>query len=165
MSEDVKPKMSLWLRVLLFGSLALNLLVIGLVAGVMIRFGKSGVERPPRTVGTLMYRELSREDRRALWRETARKRDDLGTRRLAEGAAVMAALRQVPFDKTSLESVLDEQAIAREGFHRSVQDKWLARVAAMSDTERAAYADRLEKGIERHSGKFRGWSERHKATD
>ncbi len=34
--------MRLWLRVLLFASLALNLLIVGLVAGAFLRMGKDG---------------------------------------------------------------------------------------------------------------------------
>lgn len=153
MSEETKPRMSLWLRLLLFGSLALNLLVVGLVAGAMVRFGKPGVDRPPRSVGTMLYRELPREDRRALWRESSRSGGDVKERRRAEGMAVTAALRQVPFDPDALSTVLTAQAAEREQFHRAVQDRWLARVTGMSDAERAGYADRLEHAMTRHHRK------------
>lgn len=165
MVEENKTKLRPWLRLVLIGSLALNLLVVGVAVGAMFRFGRPGLDRPPHSIGTLMFRELSREDRRALWRRAQEDRGDLGRRRAAEGVAVMAALRQVPFDPVSLEQVLSAQIRHREAFQQGVQDAWLARVSAMTEAERAAYADRLEHGLKRHSGKFGKWSDRRSRKD
>ena len=49
--EPPKPRTPKWVRVLLALSLALNLLIIGLVGGAMVRFGGSdGMRPPPRSI-------------------------------------------------------------------------------------------------------------------
>ncbi|MFV0514898.1 MAG: periplasmic heavy metal sensor [Jhaorihella sp.] len=153
-----------WMRVLLGLSLALNLLVAGLAAGAALRYGRAGeMHQPPRSLAGAMIRELPQQDRRAL---RALARDDLArdgnggyrARRRAEASAVADALRAVPFDTAILRSLLDDQNRRRAAIRDELREAWLARVAAMGDTERAAYADRVEQAMRRGGprGRHRG---------
>ena len=149
--EPPRPQMRLWLRILLGVSLALNLLVVGLVGGAMWRFGgPDGTRPPPRTIGAALYRALPREDRRALLAQSRGKfpgvRDG---RRKAGIQAVSAALRATPFDADAVMAILEAQAAARDDLQKSLQRAWLVRVGAMSAEQRRLYADRLERGQER----------------
>lgn len=139
-SQGMKP----WLKIVFALSLALNLAVVGIVGGAMFRFDKreGGMRSPP--VGALLYRELSKEDRReirAAADQDFSKRDE---RRKEEAEELAAALRQVPFDPNLVESLLLAQTKKVDDFQASVRALWLARVSEMSDAERADYAERLK---------------------
>ncbi len=153
MADDITatpPRARAWVRILLGVSLALNLAVIGLVIGAAFRFGgPGGAHRPPPPMGAILYRELPREDRKALRGRAFGGREEHATKRRDEAAAIDAALRAVPFDAAALDAFLDGQARHREEFLSIVQEAWLARVSAMSDAERAAYADRLMQAAKR----------------
>ncbi len=154
-----KPRIRLWLRVVLGVSLALNLLVLGLVGGAMMRFGGPDGMRPlPRTIGAALFRELPRADRRAL---SSRSRGSLGdhqTRRSANLMSLGDALRASPFDPEAVGAVLDQHAAARARVQKSVQQAWLAQVSTMSDEARQAYATRLERVLNRP------WAGRHRSA-
>ena len=139
-----KARMRPWLRVLLIGSLTANLLVVGLAAGAAWRFRDHDGMRPPPSVGAMMYRELSKEDRKDLRQHAWGDRGKFREKRLADGLAVTQALRQVPFDPVVLSGLLSAQIQRREAFQASIQQKWIDRIAEMSDEERQDYADRLE---------------------
>ena len=64
-SRPAAPGTKPWLRVVLGLSLMLNLLIVGLVLGAVIRFGGPG-ERPPPPTGVAMFRALPSDDRRAM---------------------------------------------------------------------------------------------------
>lgn len=155
------PPMRTWIKLLLGVSLALNLAVIGLVAGAMLRFGGAdGMHAPPRSLGASLYRELPPKARRAL-------RDDLApgpdgglpdhaaqTRRLTE------VLRSEPFDPDAAAATLTAHSAAQAERLTRMQDAWLVRVTAMSAAERAAYADRLEEALTRRHGHGRSHRDR-----
>jgi len=154
-----------WMRVLLGVSLALNLLVIGLVSGAYVRMGGlQGLDRlraPPRTVGAAMFRELSGEDRRAL-RDRSNGMNMGGSmpmthhaRLMAEAMEVSEAVRAVPFDPQALSDILEQQARKRQGFQKSVQQVWVERVTTMSASEREAYGARLLHAMNRPRPKDR----------
>lgn len=160
--ENKPPKTRLWVRVLLGTSLALNLLVLGLVAGAMFRFGgPDGMRSPPRSIGAAMYRELPREDRRALRSGKSSTQYQRHGRLKVEAAAVDTVLRATPFDPVAMQALLEDHATARAGFHMSLQRAWLDRVSAMSDTDRHAYADRLKRALNSPKGKSRHKREDH----
>jgi hypothetical protein len=151
-----------WLRVVLGVSLALNLLVLGLVGGTMVRYGGlDGMRPPPRSVGAALFRALPGEDRRALWDRSYAMPMANGmsmsenmpkghhARQMAQARAVSAALRVTPFDRQALAAILQEQAVRREGLQQSVQQAWLDRVADMTDEERLAYSTRLDHAMDR----------------
>mgnify|MGYP001628054743 CR=1 FL=1 len=60
MNDAQKPKMKLWLKLLLAGSLALNLAIAGLAAGAVLRHkgGRDGPGGPPPAVGAMLFRDL-----------------------------------------------------------------------------------------------------------
>ena len=141
-SNNAKPRR--WPKILLGVSLALNLLVLGVVGGAIWRFGgPHDMRSAPRSIGAAMFHELPREDRRALREGSSKGHADRRVRQQAEAKAVDAALRATPFDRAALETVLEGQSSQRAHFQKSVQDAWLDRIAGMSTTERLAYAERL----------------------
>jgi len=149
-----------WLRVVLGASLALNLLVLGLVGGAMLRYGgPEGVRPPPRSVGAALFRALPGEDRRALREHSSvtmkGMKNGPHARQMELARALGEALRATPFDLEALAALLDRQAAQRVGVQKSVQQALLERVAAMSAPDRQAYADRLEHAMSRSRGKDR----------
>jgi uncharacterized membrane protein len=140
------------MRLLLVVSLAANLAVVGVVAGWALRHGGHHGHHPSRLdmAGGPLTRALSDADRREIaqrmrqvWRETRSDRTDIG----ASFDALVADLRAVPFDPDRVAARMRQQ---REGFAARFamgQEVLLGHLAAMSDADRAAYADRLETRI------------------
>lgn len=144
------PRMRPWLRVLLGVSLALNLLIVGLVAGAMMRFGgPDGMRPPPRSLGAALYRELPRDARKTIRAAMTSGPDGLALHRRDGVREIAEALRTEPFDPVALAAALDARARAQAAWLSSVQAAWLDEVKAMSATERAAYAERLEDALNR----------------
>jgi len=152
MTERTRPpRDGRLMRIVLVTSLALNLLVVGLAAGWALRH--AGNDRPSRLdmAGGPLTRALSREDRqeigqqmRQAWRATGDGRGDLRE----SYDALVAGLRAVPFDPVRVSERMRQH---RERFavrFELGQDVLVAHLSHMSDTERRAYADRLEDRIE-----------------
>lgn len=151
---EPKQKTRLWLRLLFGASLALNLLVIGLVAGAAFRFGgPDGMRPPPRSLGAALYRALPDEHRDELRSHSKKKRGGHHEKRARDAQEVATALRTTPFDLNALDAVLSRQVHERTEFQLSLQSKWLDRIGAMSDAERLAYADRFEEIVSRKGKK------------
>lgn len=171
-------------RVLLFCSLAVNLLVVGLIAGAIVA-GGPGHKRGDRYAGpdrertTPYVRALEREDRRALGRmlrEQMRAQvsrdnggDDGGnvggdSRRIKQRFDVtqgVALLQADPFDAAAFGAMLEDQYARAIAAQTAGRTALVAHIAQMTDAERAAYAERLQK-IAQDSGKFK---RKHKARD
>lgn len=143
-----------WMKITLVVSLALNLLVAGMVGGAVLRHGmRPGDHHPPGRahLGRAYVQALDRADRRALWREMHANRPAPAAH--ADPDAVLRALRASPFDPAALRSVMERQRQAGLERMRRGQRLLQDRLAAMSDAERAAYADRLETLVSaRHRG-------------
>ncbi|TDK48763.1 periplasmic heavy metal sensor [Antarcticimicrobium luteum] len=151
MTDRKPPRMRPWLRVLLGISLALNLAVAGLAIGAAIRFGGAPEgARPPLPLGAMLYRELPREDRRALRDSSFGPREERAERRRADAAELDAALRAVPFDSARVEAFLAGQARRHSDLEQAMRAAWLRQVAGMSDAARAAFADRLSEAMVHH---------------
>ena len=162
-------KMRGGLRILLFASLALNLLIAGLVVGAVAshRWRDDGgrearIERP----GGLLAAALSREDKRAIGRamreeERGRRPDRAAFRAEIEG--VIAALEAEPYDAAAVRAVIDRQADLLIGRARLGGEMLIQRLEAMSAAERADYAERLREMLERRwkKGDDRKDSDRH----
>lgn len=141
-----------WLRGLLFLSLAANVLILGLVAGALIDGPKD--KRVPRAdrIGGPMTFALTHEDRRKIGHELRReyRRDRPSRAELrAEYQGVLQALRASPFDLSVIEASLTRQRNAASERITVGHEVLLRHIAGMSDAERAAFADRLEIGLER----------------
>lgn len=144
----------LWMRVLLIGSLALNLLVVGMIAGSLLSGGGPGPSREAARdlEGSAFVRALGPGDRRALLRDLGRERDTLGeNRRLLRQRfeRLLAILRAEDLDRAALDAVVAEQREATEARQRLGERLVIRRIVAMSLDERRAYADRLEKSVRR----------------
>ncbi|MDJ1007924.1 MAG: periplasmic heavy metal sensor [Paracoccaceae bacterium] len=144
----------LWMRLLLLGSLGLNLLVAGMIGGALLSGAGPGAARDAaRDIGvTPFVRALPSEDRRALLRELFRERDGLRDRRrdMRESfAQLLAALRAEELDRAALERIVADQRAAGEARQRLGERLVLDRIEEMTVTERRAYADRLEADVRR----------------
>lgn len=155
MSDGVRPPgMRLWIRIVLFASLAMNLLIVGLVAGAIARGGpfRDGGpgSREPVTPYTRAFEEEQRRDlRRVLTREFVREREG-GTRRGVTEAyrEALDVLRSEPYDPEAMEEILRRQAELTDRRRRMGEAVLATYLAGLSMDERAAYADRLEEEIE-----------------
>ena len=157
-TKTTRTGMRPWLKGVLFASLAMNLAVVGIVAGAAWKFapGKDG-RHPPRldmVVGPYTH-ALSREDRRAIgkqMREAYRSQRPSREEIRAEFANVLTALRTVPYDGAKVETILMRQLQGGMDRQELGQRMLIGRLSAMSDAERAEFADRLEEGLNRHHG-------------
>ncbi|MGR3455112.1 periplasmic heavy metal sensor [Pseudooceanicola sp.] len=155
MSETPTPApMRRWQKILLVLSLAVNLLIVVAVASFVLSHDRDRRHRPPRVdqMGGPLTHALSREDRREIGREIWRSyRDGRPSREdiRAEYDAVIAALRAEPYDPAVVERSLQRQldfAVERQALGQRLL---LERLAEMTPKERAAFADRLQEGLDR----------------
>ena len=148
------PRMKLWLRAVLFASLALNLAVVGVVAGAIWRHGDDDNRRGARAdrVSLAYIRALSDADKRAI-RDTMRAQmPDRADRRAQvrdSFAPVLGALRQDTVDRDVLAGLFQAQFTQAEEGQRLARGVMLDRLAAMPAPERRAFADRVEQELER----------------
>lgn len=140
-------------RWLLLASLALNLMVAGVVVGHAV------TDRPDRKVprvdrlGGPMTLALSHEDRREIGEALRREYKDSRPSRTqlrAEYQDVIGALRSDPYDSARLEQVFARQLAGTTERVAVGQRLLLARIATMTPDERRAFAARLEDGLNRH---------------
>lgn len=143
-----------WSRIALILSLALNMLLVGVLVGGALRDGDSRARKDGASMSLRpmiqalspeMRRKIGREIGKNLWKE---RRRNANTVRV-DLAPIIDVLRQEPFDPAALEAAF-EQHLARLSNRQSIaQQVYRTHIAAMSDTERAAYADRLEQHLRR----------------
>lgn len=155
-SEPKKNVMRGWPRILLFGSLAMNLLVVGLLAGAVLRHG------PERREGGAELRDFglgpfgnafTRADRRAIGNAMKDKAGDLRKNREVfrqEFTLLLDALRATPFDAEAVRDSVVAQRLELEVRQDIGQQLVLERISAMSDEDRAKFADRLERSMNRN---------------
>ena len=141
-----KPSRRLrWALVL---SLALNLLIVGVIAGAVVN-----ARRRPRapTVADVGFgpftQALSPEDRRALRDAFVGRLPEMRDARRAMRAELQAlvdALRAETWNEAATVAAFESLRSRTEERIAVGQDLLIARIAAMSPAERAAFADRLE---------------------
>lgn len=136
-------------------SLALNLLVAGMVAGAWLNGGGPG-HGLPRDLSFGPFSEaLSHEDRRAIRRALWAEKDSLRAGREAAKAefdTLLAALRAEPFDPSAVDAALSAVVIRSEGRLAKGQELLTDRIGTMSPTDRLAFADRLEGALKHGPG-------------
>lgn len=138
------PRTARWIRIVLGLSLAMNLLVVGLAIGVAIRIdGKKDKAWVPPPIGAVLFKEMPREDRKALHQEVFGAREGRRDRRLQDAQGVYEALKAVPYDPEPIRVVLEAQSDDMRRFQTSLREAWLERLSKMSDAERAVYAERF----------------------
>lgn len=154
MQEEHQKTKRRWLAILLGASLTLNLLVVGLIAGMALRFhGKS--DRSPPSFGPALYRALPDADRKAL-RERMHQADRGDRQTRQEGFKDLTlALRAVPFDPDALAGIVEQQTALRVHTQQSLGEAWLVVVEKMTDAQRSSYADRLDTYVKRGKWKKR----------
>jgi uncharacterized membrane protein len=153
-----KPPRNRVLRVTLFASLALNLLVVGTVAGFIL----SGPPHPPPDRiepgdAVLPYTRAldpeQREDlRRELRREMFRGHKDMAEARdgLVDGyRSAVQVLRADPFRPEELERIMQVQSERSAAVRARGQKAMSDFLASLPPEARAAYADRLEMEVEK----------------
>ncbi|MCO6382820.1 periplasmic heavy metal sensor [Oceanicola sp. 502str15] len=157
-----------WLRVVLVLSLAANLAVAGLVLGAWITHdGKRGPDgrrgdkdKIVRELGFGPYaRAIPRENREDFRAAIEARRDELRASRSGLRSAfeaTLATLRAEPFDRAAMAAQMEAQRSAITKGQRIGHEILLDRLASMSPEERAAFADRLERGLGREPGKKKG---------
>ncbi|MDO6589247.1 hypothetical protein DS901_03655 [Loktanella sp. D2R18] len=142
---DEKTKNGRVLRIVLVVSLALNLAVVGLVAGSFAS-GRVG-DGPPRSFDLglgPMSRALAPEDRREIGTALrhARPMGEYNPRR--QVTLMIATLRATPFDPEALRDLIVEQAEHGTQIQNVAQDVVIDHITTMSDESRVAFADRLQ---------------------
>ena len=143
-----------WGKLVLFVSLALNLAVVGMVAGAFLggphdRDGSSALR--DLGFGPFVY-ALPREDKReidvALKREAGSFRDNRAEiKRQFEG--FLAALRADPFDNAEVERLIGDQRSRIGERQRLGQRLLMERIRAMDARKRGDYADKLDSLLRR----------------
>ncbi|MEM1386147.1 MAG: periplasmic heavy metal sensor [Pseudomonadota bacterium] len=137
-----------WGRAVLVVSLAVNLLVAGVIAGAFWH-ERRGEARGPglRDAGFGPYAAaLPPGDRIALAMELRREGGPFLTRRdemRAAFDAVLRALRAEPYDHGAVEAILAQQGQAVRATQETAQTLLLAHIAQMSAKDRLAYAEAL----------------------
>lgn len=142
------------LKIALAISVALNLAVAGMVTGAWL--GGGHARGMPRDLSFGPFSEaLSPEDRRALRQALLDRAPGFREARAAAQAefeTLLTALRASPFDIGAMQSALaaiEARNAGRLELGRSLIE---ARIAQMSDSDRMAFADRLENGLRRRPG-------------
>lgn len=144
------------LRIALVASLALNLLVLGVLAGGTMRMAR--LEPAAMLPGQPDLRALwqalpgpARSDLRAMGRERGfpgehaprPSREERAARAAEMNARILAALQAEPFDAAVFVQLMDGDREALEQRREAAHEAFAAEVANLGPAERAAMADRL----------------------
>jgi len=157
--KETKPNgISSKLRVVLFGSLALNLLFIGLMAGAAFRHGGGAEHGRPKLdrLSGPMVQALSRKDRRVIGRSIRESNSGMPMEPLNMDS-IIKVLKQVPFDPNPIEAELVKQKNRVDSRQEFARNRLLERLSEISDAERAAFADRLEDELARAQNRREKW--------
>lgn len=149
-----------WGRVILFGSLAVNLMVAGLVIGAVLR-GHDGGDRHHKRDHNPVLRQLGfgpfvqalpDAGKQALTQSILREAGSFreNRKKLREKfEAILTTLRADPYDPSELERLLTEQRQRLTERQALGQSLLLEQLAGMSAAERLSYADALDKALRR----------------
>ncbi len=153
MSELERPNRR-WVRPLLIASLALNLAVIGAVAGFALIGGHGGRDgrAPGGPEGMPYFRALGdaeRKEMRAALRRDFREHRGSRGQVTEDYRAALDALRAEPFERAALLAVLERQGARGRARFLAGQRVMVDFVAEMTPEDRASYADRLSEQIDR----------------
>lgn len=151
-TDEIKRGAGRWIRVLLFVSLALNLLVVGVMVGFFLKGAPAG--RADRYDPVLPYsRAFDEDQRRDLWTafrgSLPREGGGLRARHLADYTRALDLLRSETFDVAQMEALLADQVTRGAEVRAQGQKALAAYLAGMSPQARLAYADRLEDELEK----------------
>ena len=154
--ETPTPRRVTGIQMILFVSLALNLLVLGLVIGAashMWRGPDRLADRAMRDDGFSPYvAALSPEDRRAFVRDVLGRTGDFRQNRAEmrkEIDDLLVLLRAPEFDSTAFSDSLKAQSLKLEERRLAGIEAFVARVAEMSSEAREELAARIAAGMHR----------------
>ena len=156
-APPVQTRTPLWIRVLLVMSLAINLLIAGIVIGAVTSRGGDGSPRTTvgaaRDLGPLPFvMALEPSDRRALGGALRSEASSLRQNREAlrvRFEALLGALRAEEFDRETVRRLLAEQRTLGVRRQEIGERILLDRREEMSAEERRGYADRLDRSLRR----------------
>ena len=154
MSDETAKTPRRWGRILLIGSLAFNLLIVGVIAGTLLS-GPRDRDRNPllRDLGFgpfvhALPRSSKRELTEALKREAGSLRDNRAELR-RHFEAFLGALRADPYDPEQVAQLIANQR-SRIGERQVIGQRLLLdHIATMSPQERVEYADALDSALRR----------------
>ena len=153
MSTD-KPKS--WVKILLVASLALNLLIIGLVAGAMFKKDRwrGSAPRAELGMGPLTH-ALDPSDRRALGQKFRKQGKQSNDRRVRKKQfeELLSVLKADPFDAVKAAELLGSIRTGSQARMETAQGLLVEHLSSMSAQDRAAYADRLETRLKQRKKK------------
>lgn len=151
MTQTVKTPRN-WTRIVLVVSLALNLAVVGMVAGFAFSGGpKGGPARFDLTAGPLtraMDDDMRGDLRRVLRDSPAFERRNRGEMR-ADMVELVAVLRAEAFDSAAFRDALTRQRERLQQGQETVLAVVTEQISTMTPDERRAFADRLEAQLRR----------------
>lgn len=155
MAQDVKPRVSPRLRVLLYTSIAFNLLVFGLATGIVFNNGPLfGGERGPERNNSAYVRALNEDQRhdlrdhlRARFEADQRSSDHSGRGRDQIYLDIAAAMKAEPFDAQAVADLFDLQTQRNAERLESGQIALRDFLLALDEQDRIDFADRLEQEI------------------
>lgn len=148
-----------WVRILLGFSLALNLLVIGAIAGLAIK-GPPGRSGPPsmREISAPYVSSFSFDAKRNMRKHMRSKLPERSVaiaRNRADYAAFLEVVRAESFDAVKATAILEGQLNRAAQMQLLGRDLAIAQIESMTLDERKAYADRVEEALERRNKRLR----------
>ncbi len=151
--QTPKPSAPRWMKIALVVSLAMNLAVIGLVAGAAVNFRKEGGPQMSRIDGPNPFlRAMTPEDARTMRRLLRPDASQLGASRengRAAMQAILAQLRAETFSEAALRVAFAQIAAANSARADLGQEAIVTYLLSLDAAERAKFADRLEQSVKR----------------
>lgn len=156
-AETKTRRCPLWIKIVLALSLAVNLCIAGLVAGVILRGGPLAGRAPAMGYAMPYVLALPRDLRRDVF-GAVRNDDSLPDRRARreEYRDMIKALKVTPFDAAAVEAVLVRQGDGVSRVQAVARAAWLEAVSSLSDEERAAYSERMQEALNRNGRPKKG---------
>lgn len=155
-AAKLQAKAPRWMKLALVGSVSLNLLIVGAVAGTVGRHAVEGRAAPRISdAGGAYTMALSPKDRREIGRAlVGHVRDGRPDRDAvrAEYQQMISVLGAEPFDRAKAQAVLDRQSAFAESRRALAETLLLDRLEQMSPEERQGFATRLAAGLARDGG-------------
>lgn len=151
-TPDQPIKAKTWLRITLFVSLTLNILVVGIVVG-MFWHGppEHHVRQSSDRLTNTYLRALTNAEKRNL-HEAMRAQMPMMMRHQharSDFRGVLEALRAEPFDANRLSELIDAQLSRGQHAQELGRELLITQITQMSEVERSAYADRIENMLAR----------------
>ncbi|RAN35557.1 periplasmic heavy metal sensor [Hyphomonas pacifica] len=152
MTEPVSSprRIPFWLTISLLG----NMMLLGLVGGMVLHNKAPGKEPPPGLPGK--EKPLSEEDRKAFYtmlKESYRSTKPERETREQVRSQLADVLTRQPFDRPAAEEAFRNLRVSDERVHAVAHEAMIDRLEAMSPEKRAMMAERLARGPERHRHK------------